>query len=361
MKIFADAVRALAVLLMTTGSALGSAPHASSVPFQLIDNRMFVQARLNGAGPFWMIVDTGSSSSLITSQVAQRLHITARAPFSVPVAGSAKAFVSDATVATLDIGSARFRGVIVNVADLGSIRRNIGFSRLDGIIGYDLLRRFHVLVDMDRNILTLTTGPLAAPRNAHTVRFGLANTLIHVPITIDGIAGTAILDTGDRSSLTLFKGFADANMFNNRIHESHNALTGFGMGGPILADVLRTRVFLFGAHPGNIVTRAPLGSGGIFATSKEAGSVGTGLLKRFNVIYDYPHGVLIAWPSHYFAVVERYDPVGMWLSEDWGKIIVKAVALGAPADRAGLHVGDTIISVNGRMAMDTAATPRLVC
>jgi hypothetical protein len=68
---------------------------AGTVPFELTDNRMIVRANVNGAGPFFM---------------------------SLRVAGE------------------RFSNLPITVIDMDNIRRNIGFTRFDGIIGYDVLR-----------------------------------------------------------------------------------------------------------------------------------------------------------------------------------------------------------------------------
>src|SRR5580704_9932929 len=50
----------------------------STLPFEMIDNRVFVEMRLNGRGPFHFILDTGDGGFTIGRDVADRLglHVT---------------------------------------------------------------------------------------------------------------------------------------------------------------------------------------------------------------------------------------------------------------------------------------------
>lgn len=317
----------------------------TNVPFELVDNRIVVQARVNGSGPLSMIVDTGSSGTTLTPQAARRLHIATKFAGYIGGAGGGRSAAFSAELGNVSVGSMKFRHLPVLVVNMDTIRRNIGFPRLDGIIGYDCLRRLRTRVDMDHDILTLSTGTLSAPRSARVVPFTVSDTLIHVPAAIDGVVGSVFLDTGDRSSLTLFKTFAAQHRFYDSTPAVRGALTGFGIGGPVYSDVFRTHLSVFGTDVANVVTRASRDRAGVFANSPEAGSIGTGVLKRFNVIYDYPQQTMTVWPSRYFAIGERYDPAGMWLSESGDDAVVTAVTNGGPAQRAGIIAHDTIVSV----------------
>jgi alpha-beta hydrolase superfamily lysophospholipase len=321
----------------------------TTVPFKLIDNRIVVQTRLNGAGPYAFVFDTGSSGSVITPQVARRLHIVTKpAGYIGGIAGSARVAVSTADVADIMVGAMHFPRISSLVVDMSRIQRNIGFPHLDGIIGYDCFGHLSARVDMDGKTLTLSTGALSAPPSARSVPFSVDGGLIWVPATINDVDGTILLDSGDRSSLTLFKKFAQQNHFYDTTPAARDVLTGFGIGGPVYADVFRTRLSIFGTAFSSVVTRASRDAGGAFATAPQAGSVGTGVLKRFNVIYDYRQRTLRLWPSRYFNVADRYDPAGLWLSANGRDVMVAATSDGGPAQRSGIQTGDTILSVDGR-------------
>lgn len=336
----------LALLATVLASSASAAP-ATSVPFDLVDNRIVVQARLNGHGPFSMIVDTGSPVLTVTPEVAHSLHLKAKPAGFVNGAGSGQLKVALAKISELRIGQVSIRNDVANVIDLGPIRRAIGFPRLDGIIGYHELKQLNADVDMDTQKLTLSAKPLPAPKSAKTIPFRLASGFIYVPVVVNGNPGTALLDTGDRSSLTVFKQFATRHHLYDSPNAVRNVVTGFGIGGPVYSDVFRTGVDLFESKFDNVLTRASRDRGGVFATSTLTGSIGNGLLKRFNIIYDYPHRRLIVWPSRFYNVGQRYDASGMWLSESTGGPIVSAVSAQSVAAKAGIRVGDSIFALNG--------------
>ncbi len=122
---------------------------SATLPFTLFDNRMLIAVSLDGKGPFSMIVDTGSSSLVITLDVARRLGIAARAAGRAYGAGSGSSALAAARVPSLAIGALRFRNVNAGVIDLSPIRRKFGFPALDGVIGYDTLRRYRMGIDID--------------------------------------------------------------------------------------------------------------------------------------------------------------------------------------------------------------------
>lgn len=376
----------LAILLFAAIAPWSQGAQSASVPFTLFDNRMVITASINGSGPFSMIVDTGSDRVVITPEVARQLELRTRAAGSATGAGSGSAAMSATRLSSLSVGSMRFTNVGTDVLDLGPIRRAIGFPRLDGIIGYHVLRRLRVGVDMDASRLTFSYAPLPVPKGAAAIGFTVDEYgIVEVPGAVDGVHGTFMLDTGDRSSLTLFRHFAQANDF-YRDAPVRDAITGIGIGGPVYSDVLRTTVSLFGSTIPGVVTRASRDRGGAFASGPQDASAGTGLLKRFNIVYDYPNRQLFVWPSRFFNQADTYRPLalqngrlrpapsaadptigasplpalprhgllGAVVAQSAGGVRVSAVIAGSAAAQAGLHVGDTIRSVNGASVASVA-------
>lgn len=316
------------LLAVALATSIAQGAQATSVPFTLFDNRIVIETTIDGKGPFAMIVDTGSSSVVITPGVAQRLGLVTRANGSVTGAGSGSASVSETRLSRLSIGALQFDDLHAEVIDLSPIQHAIGFPALDGIVGYDILRRFRVGVDMDAMRLTLSSSVPPTPKNPATVGFTVdGDGIPQISAAVDGVRGTFIIDTGDRSSLTLFRHFAQAHDF-YRNAPIRNAITGVGIGGPIYSDVLPTTVVLFGSTISGVVTRASLDKGGAFAVAPQDASIGTGLLKRFNIVYDYPDRMLFAWPSRFFSAPDVYRPLVL----ENGELHVAPAATVAPQD-----------------------------
>lgn len=297
------------LLAIALAATVAQSAQATSVPFTLFDNRMLIETTIDGQGPFTMIVDTGSSSVVITPGVARRLGLVTRANGFVTGAGSGSAAASETRLSSLAVGSLQFNDVHAEMIDLAPIQRAIGFPALDGVIGYDVLRRLRMGVDMDAMRLTLSYPVLQTPQNAAELAFTVnGNGMPQIPAAVNGVRGTFVIDTGDRWSLTLFRHFAQAHDF-YRNAPIRSAITGIGIGGAIYSDVLHTSVTLFGSTVSGVVTRASLDKGGAFALAPQDASIGTGLLKRFNIVYDYPDRMLFAWPSRFFADPDVYRPL----------------------------------------------------
>jgi Aspartyl protease len=282
---------------------------ATTIPYTYVDNRIVVECRLDGQGPFAMILDTGSPSIAVTPETAGKLAVAVRAAGSVTGAGNSAAKSGRAKIATLSLGSLTFRHLDAEVLDLSEIRTKLHFARLDGIIGYPVLKHFATFVDADDKTITFARTAPAVPSDATATHFDGVLPEIHA--VIDGVGGKVLVDTGDRSSLTLFGPFAKRNGFFGRYPSKKNIVTGYGLGGPVYADVFTLpSLDVFGTHLARVVTRASRQTGGAFASTAESASIGTGVLKRFNIVYDYPHDTIIAWPSKYFATPDAFVPPG---------------------------------------------------
>ncbi|MBV8374311.1 MAG: hypothetical protein JO302_02275 [Candidatus Eremiobacteraeota bacterium] len=162
-------------------------------------------------------------------------------------------------------------------------------------------------MNVDNDTVSFSDTRPPVPRRATvTVSDGVVPV---IAATIDGIPTTVVVDTGDRSSLTLFGPFAKHYGFYGRYPSEKNVITGYGLGGPVYADVFTMpQLDVLGTPLAGIVTRASRQTGGVFTSSEQGGSIGTGLLKRFNILYDYAHQKIFAWPSKYFKQTDSFIP-----------------------------------------------------
>src|SRR5262245_13549567 len=65
----------LLVVALATSAAAQSASGLIEVPMSLTKLRIYMQVTLNGKGPFNMLLDTGSSTSFLTKEVAKNLGL----------------------------------------------------------------------------------------------------------------------------------------------------------------------------------------------------------------------------------------------------------------------------------------------
>ena len=334
----------------SVAAASGSGtPSSTTVPLVMFDNRPMVRCTIDGRGPYLFVLDTGSIDIALTTRVAEALRLPIRwsPPANAGGAGEHAVRVGSAPVRAVGLGAMTFHPGNVTVLDLGEIERGIGFPRLDGVIGYPALKDVKTEIDVDRRTITLTRGAVAIPPGAQTVAF--TGQIPVVGAVIDGVRGSVVVDTGDRSSFTVFGGFAKRHGYYERPHALRNVLTGFGIGGPIYGDVMRLPSFqIFRTTLRDVTTRASRQRAGAFKTAPQVGSIGGGVLNRFNVVYDYPRKTITAWPSRAFGVPDAYDRSGLWLSPRSDGDLVRGLVPNGPAARAGIRAGDVVRAIDGR-------------
>lgn len=101
---------------------------------------------VNHSGPYRFALDTGAGSTIVSSELAQKLGLTRG--LSVPIqgaGGSATGFLTQ--LSSLEFGNISLRDVSVVAADVFAPLRDPAGGELDGIIGYNVIRQFRVTID----------------------------------------------------------------------------------------------------------------------------------------------------------------------------------------------------------------------
>jgi PDZ domain/Aspartyl protease len=319
-------------------------------PITIVDNRIFVDVKLDGTGRYKFILDSGGGrGAVLDAALFRRLGLVSTAESQERGAGESTQRALHGTLKALAVDDFRIPNLSVIGLDLAPLAGVIGFPQLDGVLGDDLFRRYVVYVNYQRNELQIESPRhFRIPRGGLVVPIRLYQNFIPVATgSVDGIPGSIAIDLGDRSALTLFGPFWMAHRIDEVDGPAYDAMTGYGIGGPINAKLTRVRELKFGQiSVANPVTRLSLQQRGAFADSKIAGSVGGAILSRFEVIFDYPHGRIILIPRP-DAPEQATDRSGAWFAADASGIYVYAVAPGTPAAEAGLQVRDRVVEING--------------
>ncbi|MBV9959315.1 MAG: aspartyl protease family protein [Acidobacteria bacterium] len=141
----------------TEGELESGAPARARVKFRIAHPAkplVLIEALVNGAGPFQFALDTGTSTTLISGELAQGFSLQSTSvPDMTGAGGSVQAAVG--MLETLAIENAAQRDVQVMVSDVLTMLGGAIGARLDGIIGYNYLKEFKVGIDYQREMLTL--------------------------------------------------------------------------------------------------------------------------------------------------------------------------------------------------------------
>lgn len=76
------------------------------------------------------------------------------------------------------------------------------------------------------------------------------------------------------------------------------------------------------------------------------GVIGNDLLRRFNVIYNYPRKEIHLQPNSHFTDEFDYAYTGLGIYQIEDRVLVLDVITGSPAEKAGIRVNDEIIGIN---------------
>lgn len=234
--------------------------------------------------------------------------------------------------------------------------------KIDGIIGYSFLRRFIVKLDYDELTMEVfTPGSFKYPRGGFLLKPNFSTLPLQMASLRDNrrVESRFIFDTGAGLSFLLSKDFVeDSSLFKKG--KKFYATQAEGLGGKsqmnlTVAKEVRVGPYKFRKVPIHIfdddynVTSYPL----------LGGLVGNDILRRFNVIINYPEQSIHIKPNSHFTESFDYSYTGMGIYLIDGEIRVIDIMPGSPGDKAGFKPGDIIFSVETNMTKNIQAYKNL--
>ena len=115
---------------------------------------LLVDVNANGRGPFQFAVDTGTSTSAISPEFAKQLGVQSL-PAGTGTTGGAPVDFSAGMLESFQLGGAKIDNMPVVVADFFTMLNAAIGAKLDGIVGYNFLRNYKVMIDYPGETLTL--------------------------------------------------------------------------------------------------------------------------------------------------------------------------------------------------------------
>jgi predicted aspartyl protease len=188
---------------------------------------MFAGVRVNGAGPFTFLIDTGANSTVISPTIGSLFPDSA-----VGTANTTSGAIGG-TLATrifkidsITMGSVAFENFQATEIDLGPTTSGLGFV-VDGILGLPLFRAIAMTLDFPNSSLRLRNSFLGPTDDCNILAITAnASALITFPMTIAGRNTQALLDTGNNSFLLLPNSFGSLSFVGQTQMSTATTVTG---------------------------------------------------------------------------------------------------------------------------------------
>lgn len=372
--------RRLCLLLITVGCAtarpeVGDNPSPASpavepttvagaaLPAVFTRHHVFVRAIVGGE-PALLLFDSGASATILSPRIVRRLGLAFRRRH---VAFGIGELVTGASVhdgTDIRMGDVRIRPrTILSWPDAGFPR--YGTSVPDGIVGYDLLRSFSVLVDVAGGRLIAFDTSASATATGHaarTIPLRVTNGLpvvrselfVRAADTASARSSTAaglnlVVDFGAGAGLQLTRAASAQLALPARLRDVRNRqLVGIGGAVELPEGVIDSMRIAGGTVP-DVPVASDTSAIPTVALADADGFVGTEVLRRFVVTFDYARGRAVFEPTSGLRAPFCRNAAGLCVRV--GAAVRGAevfwVDAGSPGARAGVRPGNVILAIDG--------------
>ncbi len=346
---------------------VGSKNRRITIPFEVANNLIILEASVNGSRPLKFILDTGVGSTLITSlPIEEEIYLTHTRIVSLSGLGEGEpveAFYSDTN--QLRIGNVVGQNVEILFLkeDVFKLSLFMGTS-VHGIIGYDLFNNFAVEVNYitkklylyDVDVFDAKFERLAKHRWWHKYPIILQDKKPYIHVKLKHKKGVAyenlrlLIDSGSSNAFSLYEGTDDAITIPK---VNINTLIGVGLSGNVNGFLGRVQEMQLGdftfekpviAYPDSHAIRKA------FSLGERNGSLGGEILRRFKMIFNYQKGYVLMRKNQSYKSRFDYNISGIEVNTpipDFPLYVVSQIRPGSPADEKGIEKGDIIKRING--------------
>ena len=270
------------------------ASHSSAVRAEVAitiarDGHLVVPAYVNGGGPFPFILDTGADSGALYAWFADRLRLKKSSDENL------SGQTGTARVPVYTLGKLSIDGASIRASKVYGLANRHDQGEEAGVAGNDLMDGSFVIFDFPCKSIALRpkTTPLdrLLPLHARWLVAGAIadGTALTLPVEINGVRGTGLLDTGSRDSRITpeFARLAGIDPASSRFRDGAvlygaNSKAASSRVGPI--GQVRFAGFTVSGAKGRVMDLAALRTAGV---GDRAMILGTDLMEHFRLVYDH--------------------------------------------------------------------------
>ncbi len=220
--------------------------------------------------------------------------------------------------------------------------------KIDGVIGLSFLRRYVIMVNYDeRYIDVYTPGKINYPKGGHLLHpkfYGLPV----IPTTVkDNVESNAdfIFDTGAGLNMLLSEDYVNDSTILKKKRKLF-VTQAEGLGGKKMMHTTVVKSIAVGPYKFRWVPIYIFKDDfNITNYPKMGGVLGNDILRRFNLVINYPSQEIYLKPNTHFFDDFDYSYTGLGLYQVNGSIVVEDVVENSPGEKAGFLPNDIIFAV----------------
>ena len=185
-------------------------PPVVEIPFDFYRNEIILQVKINGKGPFNMMLDTGTDPSTIELNTARELGLKLIPLGSPPVGGgTAPRMVYGVYLPMLEVGGLAASNVEAVAIDMSKISERLG-KLLHGVIGHSVLNGRIVQIDYPNRVVRFYskspfdgTAKQSNTAKRTVLRFRYVDNVLIDDVFVNGKRMVGNLDTGSNGMFDL--------------------------------------------------------------------------------------------------------------------------------------------------------------
>ncbi len=333
-----------------------------TLPFRMVNKLILIPVQINGSDTLQFILDTGLENSIICELEADEV-LELKHAREVMIRGIGSADPIDAIQSkgnSLRVGEITIQDqdYIILSSNVLQLSRKMG-TKIHGLLNMQAFQEYMIEIDYDRRLLTFyEPGYFREHKNLDgysSLRIDIKNAAPFIDATIFTNDGTSrpvklMLDTGAGNALSLDTGSLPGYSIPD---SSRDGYLGCSINGNIEGKVGRIRGMDIGPfHLQDVLVSYPDSQVVLLneAVQGRNGSLGSELLRRFNMILDYPDKKIHIMANSAFDDEFHYDMSGLEILvpvPDEHRYIIAGIRKQSRAELAGISPGDEILTING--------------
>ena len=333
-----------------------------SIPFEMVGSYVVITVRINDSSPLNLILDSGVRNTIITElQSGDRITLNYSDVKDLMGLGGGNhldAYISNYNVLKIGRLKMNYKTVFVLQENVFNLSKHSG-TKINGLIGADFFQDYTVEIDYSaRRVRFYEPTPFDPPKGYNVLPITIEAQKLFVELDVLNADSTRqkvkmLIDTGAELNAWF------QTMTSESVHlpaKWINGTVGEGLNGIITGKYGRISEIKIGDFSlKNPIVSFPDSASisQIITNSKRDGTIGSQLLSRFNMIFDYNQKRLYFKPNENYKNRYSYNIAGIEIVQITPFLPITevlAVWKNSPAAFAGVLPGDKILEINSERA-----------